>query len=208
MNTKAKNIVWHNHKVGRERRSEIKRHKPCVIWLTGLPSSGKSAIASELDHILNGMGVHTYVLDGDNIRHGLNKDLGFSKDDRRENMRRVGEVSQLFVDAGLIAIAAFISPFIKDRLMVRSIMRKGEFFEVYVKCPIAVCKERDPKGMYKKALAGEIADFTGVSQDYEEPIDPEIVIETDGLSVQDSAKKIIERLIADGIISPDKRTAL
>jgi len=188
---KTKNIVWHEHKVKRADREKIKGHRPCVLWFTGLPSSGKSTIANELEHALNRRGVHTYVLDGDNVRHGLNKNLGFSVEDRKENIRRIGEVAKLFVDAGVLPITAFISPFIEDRKTARALMGEGEFVEIYAKCALETCKERDPKGLYKKALAGEIKEFTGVSQPYEEPPNPEIVIETDVLSVEESVKKIL-----------------
>jgi len=197
---KATNVVWHEHKVGRERRQAIKDHKSCIIWFTGLPSSGKSTIANELEHVLNNMGVHTYVLDGDNVRHGLNKNLGFSKEDRKENIRRIGEVSKLFVDAGVLPITAFISPYREDRKTVRDLMKEGEFVEVYVKCSVEVCMERDPKGLYKKAMAGEIKDFTGVNNPYEEPSSPEVVIETDKLSVNESVDKILDYLINQKIV--------
>jgi len=198
--SKATNVVWHEHKVGRQRRQAIKDHKSCIVWFTGLPSSGKSTIANELEHTLNNMGVHTYVLDGDNVRYGLNKNLGFSKEDREENIRRIGEVAKLFVDAGILPITAFISPYRKDRQAVRDLMKEGEFVEVYVKCPVAVCMDRDPKGLYKKAIAGEIKDFTGVNNPYEEPLDAEVVIETDKLSVGESVDKILDHLISRAII--------
>jgi len=198
--TVQKNIVWHPHKVARANRQAIKKHKSCVLWLTGLPSSGKSTVANELDYMLNERGVHTYVLDGDNIRHGLNKNLGFSKEDRKENIRRIGEVAKLFTDAGVIAITAFISPFAEDRKTARDLMGTGEFFEIYIKCSVEKCMERDPKGLYKKAIAGEIKEFTGISQPYEAPENPELVIETDILSVKEAAGKIMDFLAAQKII--------
>lgn len=197
---KERNIVWHPHKVSKEDRRAIKGHKSCVLWFTGLPSSGKSTIANELDYELKKRGAHSYILDGDNIRHGLNKNLGFSKEDRKENIRRIGEVAHLFVDAGILVITAFISPFIEDRQLARSLIKQGDFIEIYVKCSLDVCKERDPKGLYKKAMAGEIKDFTGISQPYEDPVNPEIILETDKLSVYDSVNKILEYLISKNII--------
>ena len=191
---KDKNIIWHAHKLSRAERSAIKGHGSCVIWFTGLSASGKSTIANELEGELHKMGVHTFVLDGDNIRHGLNKGLGFSADDRKENIRRIGEVAKLFTDAGVIAITAFISPFAEDRDLARSILPEGEFIEVYTRCPLEVCCERDPKGLYKKAKAGEIKDFTGISHPYEEPLLPELTIDTDKLSVEEGARKVIAYL--------------
>ena len=149
-----KEVYWHPHKVEKNHRIKIKGHKSCIIWLTGLPSSGKSTIANELEYVLNKRGIHTYILDGDNIRHGLNKDLGFSPEDRTENIRRIGEVAKLFVDAGLIVITTFISPYRDDRYKVRELVGKEEFVEVYVKCPLEVCEKRDVKGLYKKSTRG------------------------------------------------------
>lgn len=196
------NIVWHTHKLTRKEREGIKGHKPCLLWFTGLPSSGKSTIANELEYLLNKHGAHTYLLDGDNIRHGLSNNLGFSKADRTENIRRVGEVAKLFVDAGVIPIAAFISPIKADRDLVRKLMNDGEFVEIYVKCSLDVCKERDPKGLYKKAMAGEVKDFTGISQPYEEPLEPEVVVETDKLSIEESVIKIADYLAKKGVFRP------
>lgn len=189
--TKSENIVWHHGKVTIRHRIELMKQKGLVVWLTGLSSSGKSTIAGELEHALLDNGYLGYILDGDNIRHGLNKDLGFSPDDRKENIRRVGEVAKLFCDANIITIAAFISPYRADRDAVRALMREGDFMEVYVKCPVSVCEERDPKGLYKKARAGEISDFTGVSAPYEEPLAPELTLDTSMLSVEDSVKGIL-----------------
>jgi adenylylsulfate kinase len=201
------NIVWHSHKVSRKEREEIKKHKPCLLWFTGLPSAGKSTIAMELEYLLNKHGAHTYVLDGDNIRHGLSNNLGFSKEDRTENIRRVGEVAKLFVDAGVIPIAAFVSPIRADRDLVRSLMKPGEFVEVYVKCSLEVCKERDPKGLYKKAIAGDVKDFTGISQPYEEPREPELVIETDRLSIEESVIKVVDYLASKDVFKPNATLA-
>ncbi|KPK41442.1 MAG: adenylylsulfate kinase [Omnitrophica WOR_2 bacterium SM23_29] len=202
---KEKNIVWHPHRVNQKDREKIKEHKSCVIWFTGLPSSGKSTIAHELEYGLNKRGKHTYVLDGDNIRHGLNRNLGFSREDRKENIRRIGEVVKLFVDAGIVTIAAFISPFRKDREAVRNLLKDGEFIEIYTKCPIEVCMERDPKNLYKKAMAGEIKEFTGISQPYEEPLNSEIMLETDKLSVSESVNKILNYLKSHKIINAEEQ---
>ena len=185
------NVVWHDHRVTKAERRTVNNHSSCVVWFTGLPSSGKSTIASEVEHQLYTRGVRTYLLDGDNVRHGLNSNLGFSPEDREENIRRIGEVAKLFIDAGIITFVAFISPYRKDRERARDILENGEFIEVYVKCPVEVCEKRDPKGLYQKAKQGEIKEFTGVSAPYEEPLDPEIVLETDRLAVEESVKKII-----------------
>lgn len=202
---KATNVVWHPHKVAQKDRGGIKGHKACIVWFTGLPSSGKSTVANELEYALNGEGVHTYVLDGDNIRHGLNKNLGFSREDRQENIRRIGEVAKLFVDSGIVVITAFISPFREDRETVRALVKPGEFIEAYIKCPISVCKERDPKGLYEKAMRGEIKDFTGVSQPYEEPLNPEIVLETDKLTADECAKRVLAHLESCDVIKKKKK---
>lgn len=175
-------------------------YRSCVMWFTGLPSSGKSTVANALSLELHLMRVMSYVLDGDNIRHGLNKDLGFSPEDRKENIRRIGEVARLFVDAGLIVLAAFISPFREDRLQVRRLVQKGEFIEVYLKCTIQECEQRDPKGMYKKARAGLIRQFTGVSAPYEEPQDPEIVLDTARMSVGACVERLLDYLVQNGYI--------
>ena len=188
------NIVWHSHKVTKYDRSKIKGHKPCIIWFTGLSGSGKSTIANAFEERLNKMKVHTYLLDGDNIRHGLNKDLGFSIEDRKENIRRIAEVAKLFVDAGLIVITAFISPLKDDRNLTRSLVEKNEFIEVYVDTPLELCEQRDPKGLYKKARKGEIKEFTGIDSPYEPPKSPEIHIKTEDLTVEESVEKIIKYL--------------
>lgn len=191
---KKANVIWHAHKLKRIERQKIKKHKSFVLWLTGIPSSGKSTVANKLEYILNKNAIHTYVLDGDNIRHGLNKDLGFSRADREENIRRIGEVSKLFVDAGVVAITAFISPFKKDRNNARKLFKKGEFIEIYVGAPLQMCIKRDPKGFYKKAIAGKIKNFTGISGPYEKPESPEIALDTDKLSIKESVDKILKYL--------------
>jgi adenylylsulfate kinase len=196
---KATNIVWHQGAITREDRQQLNGHKGCTVWLTGLSGSGKSTIAVELEKRLLERGVRTYILDGDNIRHGLNKNLGFSPEDRAENIRRIGEVAKLFCDAGLVALTAFISPYRADRDQVRAIMQPGDFIEVFVDCPVEVCEQRDVKGLYKKARAGEIKEFTGVSAPYEAPSAPELVIETSDQSVEKSALQILTYLERQGI---------
>ena len=195
-----KNIIWHNHKVKKSDREKIKNQKACVIWLTGLSGSGKSTIANELEYKLNKMKYHTYLLDGDNIRSGLNSDLGFSEKDREENIRRISEVAKLFLDAGIITITAFISPFIKDREKARKIIGK-DFIEVFVDTPIEECIRRDPKGLYKKALNGEIENFTGIGSPYEEPTNPEIYIDTTKSDIISSVNLIINYLEKEGYIN-------
>ncbi len=197
---KATNIVWHQGAVTREDRGQLNGHKGCTVWLTGLSGSGKSTIAVDLEKRLLERGVRTYILDGDNIRHGLNKNLGFSPEDRTENIRRIGEVAKLFTDAGLVTLTAFISPYRADRDQVRAIMSDGDFVEVYVDCPVEVCEQRDVKGLYKKARAGEIKEFTGISAPYEEPLRAELTIKTAGQSVEESAKQILAHLERAGVV--------
>jgi adenylylsulfate kinase len=184
------NITWHHSSVTKKDRHLINGHKSCVLWFTGLSGSGKSTLANAVDRALFHEGVRTYVLDGDNIRHGLNSDLSFRPADRKENIRRIGEVAKLFVDSGLIVSSAFISPFREDRELVRQMYEAGEFIEIFVKCPIEVCENRDPKGLYKKARKGEIPEFTGISSPYETPYQPEIVIETDKMTIEQSVENI------------------
>ena len=197
---KATNIVWHQGNVTRADREKINGHKACTVWLTGLSGSGKSTIAVDLEKRLWERGVKTYILDGDNIRHGLNKNLGFSPEDRTENIRRIGEVAKLFTDAGVVALTAFISPYRADRDQVRKIMGDGDFVEVHVDCPVEVCEQRDVKGLYKKARAGEIKEFTGISAPYEAPNAPELTIKTAGQSVEESSKQILAYLEQKGIV--------
>lgn len=194
----SNNIVWHGHNISKKVRGDEKGQRPCIIWFTGLSGSGKSTIANALESKLSEIGKHTYLLDGDNIRHGLNKDLGFSDNDRMENIRRIGEVSKLFIDAGLIVISAFISPFRSDRKQARILVEEGEFIEVFIDTPLDICEQRDPKGLYEKARKGEIAVFTGVSSPYETPKTPEIHIQTDKLSIEESVNIIIEYLHQKG----------
>lgn len=192
---KGKNITWHKSKISKQAREKSGKNKGAVIWLTGLPSSGKSTIAVELNALLSERGVNSYILDGDNIRHGLNKDLGFSPQDREENIRRISEVAKLFADSGFLVITAFISPYRKDRDRAKNILNKGDFIEVFIKADICVCAERDPKGLYKKAQQGRIKEFTGVSAPYEEPENPELVIDTEKLSKQKSAEYVLRYLL-------------
>jgi adenylylsulfate kinase len=189
-----KDIVWHEHEVNKAARSAQKSQTPCIIWFTGLSGSGKSTIAGALEQALFSLGQHTYLLDGDNVRHGLNKDLGFSDEDRIENIRRIGEMSKLFVDAGMIVLSAFISPFITDRRMVRDLVGNKEFVEVFMDTPLATCEDRDPKGLYKKARLGEIKNFTGIDSEYETPEKPEVTIDTSTMSVEQCVITIVEYL--------------
>jgi len=194
-----KNIVWHPHKVTKKDREKIKNQKGVVLWFTGLSGSGKSTIANEVEFLLNQKGYHTYLLDGDNIRHGLNKDLGFTEHDRKENIRRISEVAKLFVDAGIITLTAFISPFIEDRKKSKNII--GDFIEIFVDTSFEECIKRDPKGLYKKALKGEIKNFTGVDSPYEKPENPDIHIKTSETNPIEAAEKIIEYLNKKGYIN-------
>ena len=171
---KDENIVWHQHSIDKEFRAKLKQQKPVILWFTGVSGAGKSTVAGALENKLAEQGYHTYLLDGDNVRHGLCSDLGFSEQDRRENIRRIGELAKLMADAGLIVLSAFISPHRAERQLVREMVPEGEFLEVYVNTSLEVCEQRDPKGLYKKARAGEIRNFTGIDSDYEAPINPEI----------------------------------
>ncbi|WP_018661668.1 adenylyl-sulfate kinase [Heyndrickxia acidiproducens] len=197
----AANIVWHASKVTKQERQQRNRHKSAVLWFTGLSGSGKSTLSAALEKELFQLGVHTYRLDGDNIRHGLNQNLGFSPEDRAENIRRIGEVAKLMVDAGLMTLTAFISPYQKDREQVRNILEENEFIEVYVKCSLEACEKRDPKGLYKKARAGEIKAFTGIDAPYEEPSDPELTIDTENQSLEESIKTITAYLKEKGYLT-------
>ncbi len=194
MEQKATNIVWHGTAVTKAERSKQKNQKPVILWFTGLSGSGKSTIANALESKLHSMSYHTYLLDGDNVRHGLNKNLGFSDEDRVENIRRIGEVAKLFVDAGTLVMTAFISPFRADRDMVRGIVGEGEFIEVYVDTPLEVCEQRDPKGLYQKARAGQIKNFTGLDSPYEAPDKPEITLKTAEQTIDQSVEQIVADL--------------
>ena len=198
---KTENTVWHDQQISPLQRAQLKQQKPCLLWYTGLSGSGKSTIANAVDALLFNRGYHTYLLDGDNVRHGLNGDLGFSDEDRIENIRRISEVSKLFVDAGIIVATAFISPFASDRAMARAKLNAGAFIEVFIDTPIAVCEQRDPKGLYKKARAGEIKDFTGIDSSYDEPQSAELHIKTEQLSVLQCAQLVVDHLISQGFIN-------
>ncbi|TWI57887.1 adenylyl-sulfate kinase [Halalkalibacter nanhaiisediminis] len=198
--TQTNNIVWHETTIKKEERQEKNGHRSAILWFTGLSGAGKSTLANALEQQLFNQGVRSYVLDGDNIRHGLNQGLGFSDDDRKENIRRIGEVAKLFVDAGTIVCTAFISPFKEDRKRVRELVEDGEFIEVYVRCSLEACEQRDPKGLYKKARAGEIPSFTGISSPYEEPDAPEITIDSDQQTVEESVETILTYLKGKNIL--------
>ena len=197
---KSSDVVWHHATVTRKRREALSGHGSAILWFTGLSSAGKSTLAHAVEERLHQAGCLTFVFDGDNVRHGLCSDLGFSAEDRNENIRRVGEMTKLFLEAGVIALTAFISPFRTDRERVRSLVPHGDFLEIYCHCPLAVCEERDVKGLYKRARAGEIKDFTGISSPYEEPEQPELVVDTGSLSVEESVARVLDLLRDRGII--------
>lgn len=195
-----RNLTWHDHAITRDDREELKTHKGATIWFTGLSGSGKSTVADYVARLLHQRGVHTAILDGDNVRLGLNNDLGFSPEDRTENIRRISEVAKLFTSFGTINLLAFISPYRADRNKAREIQNDGDFVEVYVDAPLEVAEERDPKGLYKKARAGIIPSFTGISAPYEAPEKPEIHLHTDGQTPLESAKEVVKKLEDMGII--------
>ncbi len=197
---KSTNITWHQADITREDRERQNGHRAVTLWFTGLSGSGKSTLAHAVENALFERGCRTYVLDGDNIRHGLNKNLGFSPEDREENIRRIGEVAKLFNDAGVIALTAFISPYRADRDKARAIAAEGSFMEIYVACDLSVCEERDPKGLYKKARAGEIKEFTGISAPYEEPTAAELIVDTGKETLEESTAKVLAMLQERGII--------
>lgn len=196
---KSSNTVWHHATVTRVRRAELNQHHSVVLWFTGLSGAGKSTLAHALEESLYQKGYHTFVLDGDNVRHGLCGDLGFSEADRVENIRRVGEISKLFLEAGVIILTAFISPFRADRNKVRNLVGDKDFIEIYCRCPLPVCEERDVKGLYRKARKGEIKEFTGISSPYEEPEQPELSIDTASQSVEACVKQILDYLVQRGV---------
>lgn len=195
MNMKTENTVWHQQQVDKKQRAALKGQRPCLLWYTGLSGSGKSTVANAVDALLFERGCHTYLLDGDNVRHGLNGDLSFSDEDRIENIRRISEVAKLFIDSGMIVSTAFISPFEADRAIAKSLLEEGEFIEVFIDTPIEVCEQRDPKGLYKKARAGEIKDFTGIDSTYDVPKSPEIHVKTATMNIQQCAEQIVNYLL-------------
>ena len=197
---KATNITWHSSTVSKQDRENMLRQKGVVLWFTGLSASGKSTLAYAVEEKLNKEGHLCYVLDGDNVRHGLNKNLGFSPEDREENIRRIGEVANLFAQAGLITMTAFISPYRADRDKARALLKDGEFIEIFVRVPLKVAEERDPKGLYKKAIAGEIKEFTGISAPYEEPLSPELEIDTSLHGIEESRDLVLAKLKDMGVI--------
>jgi adenylylsulfate kinase len=197
---KSSNVIWHHATVTRERREILNGHRSVILWFTGLSGSGKSTLAHAVEEHLYQFGCRTFTFDGDNVRHGLCSDLEFSDEDRAENIRRIGEMGKLFLEAGSIALTAFISPFRSDREKVRSLVPHGDFLEIYCRCSLAVCEERDVKGVYKRARAGEIKNFTGISSPYEEPEAPELVLDTGYLSLDESVTRVIGLLQERGII--------
>lgn len=200
MDILSSNIVWHDASISKAERREKNTHNSFILWFTGLSASGKSSIANALARELFERGNQTFVLDGDNIRHGLNKDLGFDENSRKENIRRIGEVSKLFVESGQIVLTAFISPYQEDRDTVRALVEEGEFIEVFVKCSVEECERRDPKGLYKKARNEEIKNFTGISAPYEAPVNPEIVVDSEKFSVEECAQQLIQILASKNYI--------
>jgi adenylylsulfate kinase len=187
----SENVIWHERLVSRRERNLLNKHKSGVVWFTGLSAAGKSTIAHHLEKDLFDRGIRAYVLDGDNVRHGINSNLGFSREDRKENLRRIAEISKLYVDAGIFILAAFISPYREDRAYIKEIVGPEDFFEIYVKCSLQVCENRDPKGLYKKARAGVIKNYTGIDAPYEEPLSPDLEIDTEELDVESSVRKVL-----------------
>jgi adenylylsulfate kinase len=202
MNKVSSNVVWHQATVTRERRAKLNGHRSAVLWFTGLSGAGKSTLAHAVEEELHQRGCLTFVLDGDNVRHGLCADLGFSEADRTENIRRIAEMAKLFVEGGVITLTAFISPFRRDRERARALLNPGDFIEVYCHCPLEVCEERDVKGLYQRARKGEIPEFTGISSPYEEPENPELAVQTGKESVESCVGKVIAVLEGRGIIYP------
>ena len=200
MVNKATNIKWHETSVARADREKLNGQRGALLWFTGLSGAGKSTIANAVDFLLYERHRHTYLLDGDNIRHGLNNNLGFSEEDRRENIRRIGEVSKLMVDAGLIVSSAFVSPYCRDRDAVRALFVEGEFIEIYVNASLETCEARDPKGLYKKARSGEIKGFTGIDDPYETPTNPELILDSDNKDIESLASEVLDYLIQSNII--------
>jgi adenylylsulfate kinase len=200
---KATNITWHESTVSQAERNTLNGHRGAVLWFTGLSACGKSTVANTVDHLLHSRGIRSYVLDGDNVRHGLNKNLGFSAEDRAENIRRVGEIAKLFLDAGHITLTAFISPYSADRDAARALLDDGKFIEIYVNASLETCEKRDPKGLYKKARAGEIKGFTGIDDPYEAPANAELVLDADTKSIDDLAAEVVAYLEANNFLAND-----
>ncbi len=200
-----KNAVWHKAAVFRKDREILNGHKSVIVWFTGLSGSGKSTIAHAVEESLHASGCRTFVFDGDNVRHGLCCDLGFSKEERAENIRRIGEMTKLFIEAGIIALTAFISPFASDREKVRRLVGADDFIEVYCKCPVEICEQRDVKGLYRKARVGEIKEFTGISSPYEVPENSDLVLDTVAMPLEECVDMVINILRKRGVISPKSR---
>ena len=198
---KTPNTIYHNATVTREMRNQLNSHKSAVIWFTGLSGSGKSTLAHSVEEELHNLDCRTFVLDGDNVRHGLSSNLTFSDNDRKENIRRIGELAKLMLEAGVIAITAFISPFKEDRNLVRQLFSQGDFIEIYCKASLEICESRDVKGLYKRARAGEIKNYTGIDSPYDVPDNPELTIDTEGESLEESVAKVIDFLKSKEIIS-------
>jgi adenylylsulfate kinase len=198
-----KQVVWHHATVTRDRRQQLNGHKSFVLWFTGFSGSGKSTIAHAVEEELHAAGMRTFVFDGDNVRHGLCADLGFSERDRSENLRRIGEMGKLFLEAGVIALTAFISPLRADRERIRSMYQPGEFFEIFIDCPLEVCEQRDVKGMYKRARAGEIKQFTGISAPYEPPHAPDLTLRSNSLSLEECVSRVVA--LVSGVSQPGSR---
>ena len=210
MQMRSNDVTWQERRLSREDYRRRNGHGSLVLWFTGLSGSGKSTLAQHVEEVLFGKGWYTYHLDGDNLRHGLNGDLGFTEADRRENIRRIGEVSRLFVDAGVVVLAAFISPYREDRDRVRSLFGPGDFIEIYLNCPLGTCEERDPKGLYRKARAGELPQFTGIDSPYQEPLCAELTLDTGALDIPESVRRVtayLEQHIATRLAPPGARRA-
>lgn len=205
---RSSNVVWSDTEITKERRNKLNNQRSAILWFTGLSGSGKSTIANALEEYLHRQQLRTYILDGDNVRHGLCGDLGFSDEDRKENIRRIGEVAKLFIDAGVMVLTSFISPFREDRDLVRNIVHDFEFIEIHVKCPLEICEARDVKGLYQRARKGEIKQFTGIDSPYETPDDAEITLDTSALSVEDSVEKIYEYLLNNSYLHIEKRESM
>lgn len=199
---KSANTVWHHATITRQHREALNGHRSVILWFTGLSGSGKSTLAHAVEEKLHQLGCRTFVFDGDNVRHGLCADLGFSKQDRVENIRRIGEMSKLFIEAGVIALTAFISPFKADRDRIRQLVAEGDFLEIYCECTLEICEQRDVKGLYRRARAGEIKDFTGISSPYEIPEQPDLIVNTGNNSLEDCVDKVLLLLIQRQILNP------